>query len=447
MTSTTRAFDRPLGYGELFWWKISEAASTNFVMVAEVGGAIDEARLRAALGRVARRHPMLRARVDARPRRPVFRFGGEARVPLQVLARASEHHFVRVVEDELNRSVPHDAAPMWRATLLRGEDTSELILTFHHAISDARSAATVVRDALTEYAGLAGLADLEPPPAYDDLLDGPSALRTLASGASSVAARVSRGPISEIPPRPDVAPEPGADRTRFLDLSLDESTTWRVVTRCREHGLTVHGLLSGVLLLAAYDAMDGGPSKTVSLTSAVDVRPLLQGDRRDDVGYFVTGVESRFLVSPDASPFTLGYLAGARTRRQLTREGVAANLLLRRLVLALKRSGHELVAAAPRSSQASIHLTNLGRLDLEAAYGDVTLRRCFHVPSVHVAQKPFVCLAAVSFRGALQLTFSYSEPRTDRATVRAIAERYLRHLHAIADGDAQDADEDDLFNF
>lgn len=55
--------DRPLDPGERFFWLANRVSCMNFVVFAELEGGVDASRLRAALDRAQRIHPLLLAAV------------------------------------------------------------------------------------------------------------------------------------------------------------------------------------------------------------------------------------------------------------------------------------------------------------------------------------------------------------------------------------------------
>lgn len=65
---------RGAGYGEQLWLRLSEVASNNALIICRLQGEVDPQRLAEALHQTANAHPMLRARVSYRGRKPEFVF-------------------------------------------------------------------------------------------------------------------------------------------------------------------------------------------------------------------------------------------------------------------------------------------------------------------------------------------------------------------------------------
>jgi len=436
MTRRPPATRRPLGRGEQLWWQVSQAGSANGTMVAALGGPVDPDRLVRALRQTVAQLPMLRVTVQSAPC-PAFELMAEAPLPWRIVPRAHADHWRSLTEADLQNALPHDAAPLWRLTLVHGADASELLFTFHHATGDGLSGVLFFDTLLRCYSGphaMGGRSSL--PRAYDDLLGDVGALPMLRHWTRWLWGQVTR-PRSVLLPGPAEPDDPGrpASTTRVLDITLEPTVVRRLLAQCKVHGESLNSLLSAALLLAARHTLDGEQALPLMLTSAINVRPLLTQPMHAEVGYYVTGIDGQYPVAPASDLWALSRAVGARTQAQFTREHVAHGLALRRLLLAVKRSGHALVDMIPQATRNSLHVTNLGRLNLPGRYGDLELRRCFHVAAVDLVRRPYICLAAVTLADALQLTFSYCAPQTPQVLV----ERVMHGMQHLLQRVAQDA--------
>jgi hypothetical protein len=144
---------RPLGCAERFFHLYSLASPVHFCLVAQIEGALDSARLAAALDRVRRRHSALRVCIaDDAERGPAFHRIGKP-IELHPAPVAAAADWRAVVERELN--LPFDAVrgPLMRATALWAPEGASIVLTFHHAAMDALSGTRVLRDIMRALAG------------------------------------------------------------------------------------------------------------------------------------------------------------------------------------------------------------------------------------------------------------------------------------------------------
>ncbi|GAA3956910.1 condensation domain-containing protein [Allohahella marinimesophila] len=426
---------RSLGYGEQLWLKFSELTSNNFVMVAQLDGSMDVQRLCSAMERVVLTFPILRARVSTNANAPQLIFSRVPRVPLSIVPGSADTDWARLAERELNNRIPFDADLLWRATLLQDARKTVLILTFNHAVSDGHSAYVIIRELLQCYVDPSAAGSAMPPPAaYDDLLPPGQTWRMLTRCMPEFITTVLRpGSPALGAPRNVFAQADASVSSRFIELSLDPHTSAGVVRRCKHEGVGMHALLSSALLQATHCALGGEGTKEIVLSAAVNVRPRLQQVSPRDVGYFATGIEGRYSLTGNDDIWRLAERVAEDVNAQFTTERIAFSLQLRRLILAWKKDPQALVDALAKRSRASIHLTNLGRPALPQHYGDLNLRACFPIPSVHFLNKPVLCLASVFYADRLRLVFSYVDPLTDPGFVDCVMSQLRLRLCEIAE--------------
>src|SRR5579863_9557775 len=131
-------------------WKLSHIEriiDVNITCFARLEGAFDEKRVRSALARVQRKHPVLRALVRDGQDGPYYQADCAPEIPLRVLARVSDHDYRQECERELTTAFPPDQ-PQLRAVWLRSERESDLLLTTTHRVCDGMSVFTIVREVL-----------------------------------------------------------------------------------------------------------------------------------------------------------------------------------------------------------------------------------------------------------------------------------------------------------
>jgi hypothetical protein len=163
--------DRPLGVVERALTRTDAFAPLTMVALARLDAAPSPEALRAALDRLQRRHPLLRARiVDGR------RFAdGAPPIPLERAARSGEERWTELVDRELNRRIDAATGPLLRCSYLRDEGPdpgpAELCLSLHHALADGVAVMTLLDTLLRDLAGVAGDRLVsDPAPAADALI-------------------------------------------------------------------------------------------------------------------------------------------------------------------------------------------------------------------------------------------------------------------------------------
>lgn len=136
-------------------------AAYNIAMAERLAGPLDAGALRAALGSVARRHDVLRWRIEESAGVPkaVVDPAGEVRLPIDDLSRLPPAERAPAVRERLEAGARTGfdlaAGPLWRARLLRlAPDDHVLAITAHHAVFDGWSQAILYRDLGAAYAAI-----------------------------------------------------------------------------------------------------------------------------------------------------------------------------------------------------------------------------------------------------------------------------------------------------
>ncbi|MET0396582.1 MAG: amino acid adenylation domain-containing protein, partial [Longimicrobiaceae bacterium] len=303
----------PLSFAQERLWFIDRlepgSAVYSIPMAWRLGGALDAAALRRALGEIVRRHEALRtvfADVDGSPVQVIVPFGGFA-VPVEDLSGLGEADreaaLGRRAGHEARRAFDLAAGPLFRAALLRlGAGDHVLLLSMHHIVSDGWSMGVLFRELSALYAayregGESPLA--EPGVQYADYavwqreqLAGEALDRQMAYWK----ARLAGAPeLLELPtdrPRPPVRTYRGA--TVPLDLPLDLLD--RLQRLGRSEGATLYMTLLGAfqVLLSRY-----GGSEDVVVGSPIAGRT--RGEVEGLIGFFVNTLVLRTDLSGDPS--------------------------------------------------------------------------------------------------------------------------------------------------
>ncbi|MGD8816725.1 MAG: condensation domain-containing protein [Acidobacteriota bacterium] len=280
---------RPLGAFETALTLTGEHAPFVVVAVIHLEDGPGPDRLRWVLDQLQRRYPLLRVRIVRRGRDFWYDSAKVPPVPLEVFRQDGEEHWKRLAEAELNR--PFDAArgPLLRCSYLvpsndsSGERTgsSDLVLTFHHAVMDGTSGTVFVNRLLALCAAdeSSGAAPPEEAlPAVETFF--PPRFRGL-SGAWRRAEYLARNLGDEIlfrlrsrgVRRP---PIDGSARCRILCGELPREPTSALIRRLRSHRLTVATALNTAFLMAAYKHLYGGSGAPLRYMQFADLRPYLR---------------------------------------------------------------------------------------------------------------------------------------------------------------------------
>lgn len=320
------SISRKLDPGERFFWMLDKVSGMNFVVFAEINDAINTDHLRAALTQAQQAHPLLRVRIEQSAENELRFEPSDAALGLKQTA-VNRQNWQEPIEHELANPFAPEEAPLMRVCHLHFTDQvrSVLALTFHHAIADGRSGATLLREIL-HYLGAPDLQThfqngaAHPPlhsafPLQYDWQKNPDTATRLAILKKTEIKRYGRS-----------AQLPWLDQQqlrrvpRYRRIELDGATTARLIRQCKIRGVSVHGALSAAQLLAKYlSATEDGPL-TLSLSSPADLRAHLSPKiPTTSLGLYVTILASTYQVNGMQSFWDVAREVGADIKRQLER--------------------------------------------------------------------------------------------------------------------------------
>jgi len=236
------------------------------MMAARITDTIDEALFRQALEAAARKHPLLRAKVVFDEQHEAW-FSSEnvPPVPMRILERTSDQQWLAELKEDARVPFAIDKGPLIRCVLIRSPEVSDLLVLCNHSICDGMALAVLVRDILTLYADpLQDVHVLAPPDVLDIVKPGLSVKGLITRLFIGIANRSWRKNPHYFGPDEYAALYRGYWEARRLGLVLLEfnsEESARLLSACREHRVTVGSAVSAACL-AAYADITGGFTKS-----------------------------------------------------------------------------------------------------------------------------------------------------------------------------------------
>lgn len=402
------ALVRPLGAFERMLHRHMEEHPMHFSLVAELAGAVEPSRVRAALVAVQHRHALLKVHIEDHPstRLGFYRPATVPPIPLTVLdAAAAGPTWQQVAAEELATRFDPAVAPLVRAVLLRqGANAATLVLSFDHTVADGMAALFVLEDVLAVLNGHK-LNVLPVPHSQEEMLrhvlTGPVAAAAPTAETPSVDERLS----AFVPTRPfDGAPPD------ISTITFDEDLTTRLVRCCRAERTTVHA----ALVAATTQVMTrAGNREVVRVFSPFNFRPLL-GYVRDSANYF-SATRTGFLPEQTQDLWELARLTGAQlaqARSEAGTRGISA-AVEQYIPIDADNAAATGFMTAGLSSEALIsnlgvlHLDETGPVRATAVWGPVLLTQFEHESVIGVTtlagQLRLVCATHAPIPGLLAL--------------------------------------------
>ncbi len=391
-----------------------EAGAWSVQMEARVAGALDEARLRAALGSILGDRPLQRDPLDV--------LDCPDEVALDA-ARARLHSAVVIATEH----------PPLHVFLARHDAGDVLMLSLNHAASDGVGAVRVLDAIARAYAG-----EADPALPLDFL-----AVRDLpvrpARPPVPVVVRAYTGAVErlrDVLTRPArlAAEQPGGERGYGFHLvSLSVEETGRLVDVTRS-GTNRDVLLAALhLAIGDWNLEHGTPGRRIGVLVPANLRPPEW--RQETVGNFsVTARVSTNRRERAGTASALKAVSAQTTRNKRTRTGIA-------LIAALERAGllplwakQSTVVLQPLTGNRLVDtamLGYLGRLEAPSFGPDAgeVVQLWFSTP----ARSPVtLCVGAVTVGGRLHLTFRYPHRVFGADAARRFAACYLEQLRLVA---------------
>lgn len=396
----------------------------NFTVVACYRGPLEQPPLQRALVLLQGRHPLLRSTLHWDGHRCRFAATDTAvpllRRPLPDRSEpgAAAQAWKPAAMASLRRRFAGGGEPLWRITWLAGNDSGQLLFTFHHAIADGLPAMALVQQLFSLLA--AGDADTDPGPPLDGEVLPPE-----LSPAPPSARRHPEGAIAR-PERRDIGLSTG-----YVLEELEGADSGAVLAWTRRRGLRLNATLHAAFLQALV-AGDVLPALTTAGT-VVNLRHLTHPPLPWELMRLLrVCVETPVRVDPSAPLEDLAAALHGTLQQQLA-DGVPFEAL-RSIATALEEEPTPRQFWERSWRQGGL-ITNLGRVPVDARHGDLTLERLFFVANIEpiaLPEQPLAVLGALTFRERLCLTCFHIEQQLEAPQAASVLAGMKQRLLAAA---------------
>ncbi len=419
--------------------------NANVVMMARIRGPLSEDQLRAAVSKVRRRHPFLGVRVRLEENQAGrFTPEGVPAIPISVVPRRASDTWMEVAIEQHRELFSYETGPLIRFALLTSDETSDLIVTAHHAICDGLSLAYLFRDILKHLVDPDRAVERLPvPPLIDE-----SMMPVSVSG--NLLSRIGVKLLNWSWERKGIT----FDASDYRDLhcafwreheghilawALTEAQTAALVSRCRDERVTVNTALT-TAFVAAQSQVEAPRDYLNQIVVSVDFRDRLTRPVDEAFAFYASAVRPKLEYEQGASFWSVARAFHQQIKRLLTDENIFESQqlsgispsLLDALVFAkhgklddklanrmVERMGIERVSA-------SLVITNLGRLDFPVDYGPWRLEAMYgpYVYSDTIEKY----LGVMTVNGRMHFTLCSGEKIIDSDTVKRVRDAAMGHL-------------------
>jgi condensation domain-containing protein len=385
---------RPLGCCERFFHLYSLTFPVHFCLVAQIEGALDSAKLEAALDQVRRRHSALRVSiVDDADSGPAFH---RVENPVELHTAAAAADWRATVERELNRPFDTVQGPLMRATALWVSDGAWIVLTFHHAIMDALSGTRVLHDVMRALAG-ENLEVLPPLPPVEEMI------ASFAPNRVVIGEGGSRADLSSST-RASIAP---SDRfmTNLAIMEWAPEETARLLRSCKANGATLHGAICA----AASRHLPASDANAVRMHCPIDLGRIMRIETAGCGVFIGAGIVE---IATTRRKSLWGDARDIVDRLRATRTPAAMAGMLRWIATEIPpTAGKENVAALLASlPSSSAVISNLGVLPLAVEYGSLRLKAVWGPALLTNLPADRQTVGVSTFAGQLRMVHQSYEP-------------------------------------
>lgn len=431
--------NRPLSDLEHAIWLIDQAVPQNFVMVARISHlsgllANFETILRQALDMVQQRHPPLKSKIKE-GKVPKFVYEDVPPIPMQIIQRKDDLHWLDVAEKEMQEPFPWTKGPFARTILLKSPDKFDLLMTFLHMAVDAASGVNFVQNLLraADKISRGDTSSESPLPALPfsgellrkDVIKKAKLLSTSDSTDLGAHSPVELKGDQEVPPEKRI--------NRVIPGTFSPKETKKLLTRCRKEKTSVHEALCASILQTLVEQVKESrevPKKDpllIGCCTPVNIRHLFSKTVDENMGNFISDALHFQLIDNNASLWTAAREVKDSLNKILdSREDIKVILNVGELLKVYSTPG-DLLSGVSQSFPPVV-VSNMGRLDIPEQFGELSLEELHFVVSINPAAKNGFGIAVTSFRGGINLNFLYAEPYISKKRAALMVESIMKRL-------------------
>jgi hypothetical protein len=261
--------------------------SLNIVTISRIKGEIRKEILRQALDAIQSIHPLLNSRIVGTLDQLEFTNQGTAKIPLCVVSHGINDNWEDVVTEELNKTIDSSQV-LLRCVLIDKQseiNTSYLITTVHHAISDGLSCISLQSEILKCYQIIASgnSIDIDCRPALPPLEELLPKWMKGKKGIDNGKWFLLKMKLQMLLHKPEKleSEETVPIESRSCGMShrfLEKELTQKLIELCRQEKTTVQGALCAAMLLTVANKISSNKLRSIKLScrSYVDLRRRLE---------------------------------------------------------------------------------------------------------------------------------------------------------------------------
>lgn len=309
--------NRKLGKFETAAAISGEYATFNIVGALLIEGLPSVETVRQALDLLQKRHPFLSARMLVQGGSRVFELGELGSIPLKVIERRHDEHWVEVAEDELNHKFDHQRGPLAQfAFLTDGQKSGEIILNAQHSIVDGVSVENILHELMDHCARIESgeapeITDPIPPLGpVEELFPGEfqgtrlgwkSAAYFLKQMGDEFRYQLNLLGKRKPPIKTDA-------RGKIILIKTPKEITSRLAQQARQKRVTINSVVNAATLLSVREHLYAGAAMPYRYMCMADLRPYVTPvPAVDQIGCFISPLRYTIRIHADDDLWSLAH--------------------------------------------------------------------------------------------------------------------------------------------
>lgn len=423
------SLERKLGSIENLFHIIHDFGGMIDVNIARLEGEIVTNIVRQALDLLQTRHPMLRVGIVELPNGAYFSSQGIKKIPLRTITKTNENQWLDIFEEELHQKFSEDFTPLCRITLLSSSPSngiSEIVLTFHHAITDGLSCMSFIDELLFYYQKIAAGEKISHVNKLPFLAPIEQTLDRSFVNLNKIEKPENKN-IKELRlPKLIIETEAPLNqrRTHLVKRIIRSETVLNLKQRCKQEKTTVHGALSAAMLFGAIQISAFNEPISFSCSSSINLRKYnLPEIGRNYIGCFISRVDNIHTLTENTNFWDL-----ARECKKQVNSSI--NETINNLIngkgfdnisrLSIRKSLEENSTGRTQT----INISNRGKFDLAKSYGKLKIKEIYFTAGQHIFG-PCLWLGAVTFHQQLFCSFVHVTPLISSTTMNYFADNVV----------------------
>ena len=419
---------RQLSPTEHSWQRVGELDSNNFIVIAELSGALNEALLHDSLVKLIQSQAILSYDLTAKGDKLYYVQGELEDVPLESYSVTNKDECNYIIDKCLN--TPITACPFWSLKIISiGRYQHSLVLSFNHMLADGRAGVKFFDYLLKSMAD----SNYEVPQSepiksfehsYSQQKDVMQTLKTYSWGLKNKFARKALIP-SSVDPKSNTSAN-----TSYVSKRIDSASLSKILSFSRLYEASFTSTLTTVFLSEIAKKYD--LHKPLHSFVAVDTRPYANDSDYEALNYAVGTIEVGYKFGKSTKLSAVTGQFKTEFNEKCTPIQFAFDKFVRSMAIKKFPEAPKFLSAVQENQNAVGLVTNIGETGLQKEYGQMKLLHCYHVPTTHLVDKPFYCLATSTHQNEVILNLSFPGNLVDRGEADELLNSIISSLQEIS---------------